>query len=87
MRLRFSALRHSIVADGRNRAVIGAQATLERRRAEIIASLEEQYAARLAEAGLLQRTWIRTKMRRQIRREMRREMEKVAPRRALYAKR
>jgi hypothetical protein len=72
------------VADGRDRAVMGARLTLRERREMVDAAMSEQFAPRLARAGLIRRIWLRLRLRFEVCRQMRREKEKIAPSAALY---
>lgn len=74
-----------IVADGRQRALAGASEQLASRRAAVEAATGLKYAARMQQAGIIGRLWLRLRMRWEVRRQMSREIEKIAPSGGLYS--
>jgi hypothetical protein len=74
-----------IVADGWRRALKGASSELRERCGRVEVEINEKYAPRLRQAGIVHRFWLWLQMRIEIYRQTLREIGKIAPRGALYA--
>ena len=75
-----------IVADGQKRAIEDSREQIAKLSQQIQMAVESEYVARMAEAGLLRRTYLRLCMKRDIKRRIASELEKIAPSGALYVK-
>jgi hypothetical protein len=73
------------LVDGRDRALHGAAAEIDRIERPIREAVEARYADRLAQAGPLRRWWLRKLIAREIRARLNEEIEKFAPSDGLYS--